>query len=138
MDAENRSAGLSKLTGHVVTRWYRAPELILLQETYNEQIDMWSLGCIFGELLGMLQENFPNPRDRGPLFQGSTCYPLSPHREARTDYQHYYCRQSKDQLNLIFDIVGTPDFETIERLDKVRKDFLGVFGDRVYVYLKIF
>jgi serine/threonine protein kinase len=28
-----------QLTGHVVTRWYRAPELILLQENYTEQID---------------------------------------------------------------------------------------------------
>ena len=36
-----------QLTQHVVTRWYRAPELILLQEYYNAEIDMWSVGCIF-------------------------------------------------------------------------------------------
>lgn len=59
------------LTGHVVTRWYRAPELILLQENYTEQIDMWSLGCIFAELLGMIKDNFRNPKDRCPLFQGN-------------------------------------------------------------------
>merc|ERR1719229_1714566 len=35
------------LTGHVVTRWYRAPELILLQENYTESIDVWSVGCIY-------------------------------------------------------------------------------------------
>lgn len=39
------------LTSHVVTRWYRAPELILIEKTYNSKIDIWSLGCIFGELL---------------------------------------------------------------------------------------
>lgn len=40
------------LTRHVVTRWYRAPEIILLQP-YTAAVDMWSVGCIFGELLGM-------------------------------------------------------------------------------------
>ena len=35
-----------QLTQHVVTRWYRAPELILLQQYYNAEIDIWSVGCI--------------------------------------------------------------------------------------------
>jgi mitogen-activated protein kinase 1/3 len=39
------------LTSHVVTRWYRAPELILIEKNYNSKIDVWSLGCIFAELL---------------------------------------------------------------------------------------
>lgn len=34
-----------QLTQHVVTRWYRAPELIL-QNPYNDAIDVWSVGCI--------------------------------------------------------------------------------------------
>ena len=44
-----------QLTGHVVTRWYRAPELILLEKDYGPAIDMWSIGCIFAELLGMMK-----------------------------------------------------------------------------------
>jgi len=39
------------LTQLVVTLWYRAPELLLGTESYGPEIDMWSLGCIFGELL---------------------------------------------------------------------------------------
>lgn len=39
------------LTQLVVTLWYRAPELLLGAENYGPEIDMWSLGCIFGELL---------------------------------------------------------------------------------------
>jgi len=39
-----------ELTGHVVTRWYRAPELILLEKDYTSAIDVWSVGCIFAEL----------------------------------------------------------------------------------------
>lgn len=39
------------LTQLVVTLWYRAPELLLGTTTYSTEVDMWSVGCIFGELL---------------------------------------------------------------------------------------
>lgn len=41
----------SNLTQLVVTLWYRSPELLLGTTTYDGSVDMWSLGCIFGELL---------------------------------------------------------------------------------------
>lgn len=62
----------------MVTRWYRAPELILLEKDYNEAVDVWAVGCIFAELLSMMQENVPNYQDRKPLFPGGSCFPLSP------------------------------------------------------------
>ncbi|KAL9017573.1 MAG: hypothetical protein Q9185_005080 [Variospora sp. 1 TL-2023] len=40
-----------KLTQLVVTLWYRGPELLLGAESYGAEVDMWSVGCIFGELL---------------------------------------------------------------------------------------
>ncbi len=40
------------MTDYVATRWYRAPEILLGSTRYGVQADMWSLGCIFGELLG--------------------------------------------------------------------------------------
>ena len=39
------------LTQTVVTLWYRAPELLLGSETYSFPVDIWSAGCIVGELL---------------------------------------------------------------------------------------
>lgn len=48
------------MTEHVVTRWYRAPELMLSADgNYTPAIDIWSCGCILAELLG-----------RNPLFAG--------------------------------------------------------------------
>lgn len=47
------------MTEYVVTRWYRAPELLLSCDTYGPAIDIWSVGCILGELLG-----------RRPMFPG--------------------------------------------------------------------
>lgn len=52
---------LKAMTPLVVTLWYRAPELLLGAKTYNANIDMWSVGCIFGELLC-----------KKPLFRGTT------------------------------------------------------------------
>jgi mitogen-activated protein kinase 1/3 len=47
------------LTEYVVTRWYRAPEIMLACQEYTKAIDVWSVGCIFAELLA-----------RQPLFPG--------------------------------------------------------------------
>lgn len=37
-------------TNCVVTRWYRPPELLLGERKYTAAIDMWGVGCIFGEM----------------------------------------------------------------------------------------
>ena len=41
------------MTDYIATRWYRAPELILLERKYSNAIDIWSVGCILGELMTM-------------------------------------------------------------------------------------
>lgn len=40
------------LTDYVATRWYRAPEILLGSTSYTKGVDMWSCGCILGEMLG--------------------------------------------------------------------------------------
>ncbi|KAG7699577.1 hypothetical protein KL930_001791 [Ogataea haglerorum] len=55
----NKNHRSSNITNYVATRWYRAPELILTRKQYGKEIDMWAVGCIFGELYG-----------RKPLFIG--------------------------------------------------------------------
>ncbi|OIW04859.1 hypothetical protein TanjilG_13699 [Lupinus angustifolius] len=47
------------MTEYVVTRWYRAPELLLNCSEYTSAIDIWSVGCILGEIM-----------TRQPLFPG--------------------------------------------------------------------
>lgn len=43
--------GLDRYTNRVITLWYRAPELLLGTEQYGPEVDMWSVGCLFYELL---------------------------------------------------------------------------------------
>ena len=47
------------MTEYVVTRWYRAPEVMLCSQHYTSAVDIWSTGCCFAELIGVK-----------PLFQG--------------------------------------------------------------------
>jgi cyclin-dependent kinase 7 len=69
------------------TQWYRAPELLLGACEYNAGVDVWSAGCIFGELW------------RGePLFPGTTLLDVSGNNEI-------------DQLGKIFMRLGTPNLE---------------------------
>lgn len=39
------------MTSQVVTRWYRAPELLFGSRSYTAAVDMWAAGCIFAELM---------------------------------------------------------------------------------------
>lgn len=49
--SRNISEGLEDLTEYVVTRYYRAPEIMLSSHEYTKAVDIWSLGCTFAEML---------------------------------------------------------------------------------------
>ncbi|ETN97272.1 hypothetical protein RFI_40261 [Reticulomyxa filosa] len=112
-----------QLTRHVVTRWYRAPEVMLfsLRREYLKAVDLWSVGCIFAELLMMLRDNCPDCKQRGALFPGHSCFPLSAKKEDAY-------KDKMDQLNVIFDVIGTPSRESVSKIadDKARQHLLNL------------
>ncbi|KAG1548284.1 hypothetical protein G6F51_003749 [Rhizopus arrhizus] len=71
----------------VVTIWYRAPELLFGSRHYTKAVDMWAVGCIFGELLALK-----------PIFKGE---------EAKMDNKKSVPFQ-RSQLTKIFEVMGTP------------------------------
>ena len=102
------------LSVHVVSRWYRAPELILIETNYTSSIDVWSVGCIFGELMMMIKENAKTFMDRTPLFPGQSCFPLSPPGSKKVKVNEFgFPNEKADQLNIIFDVIGSPDEESM-------------------------
>jgi mitogen-activated protein kinase 1/3 len=119
-----------QLTGHVVTRWYRPPEIILLEKDYGAPIDIWSVGCIFAELLSMMKENAATYQDRQPLFPGSSCFPLSPDHKVSVKKGAFPSSQT-DQINVIFDVIGTPTEEEISFVtDSKALEYLKTFVPR--------
>jgi len=59
---------LRQYTHEVVTLWYRAPEVLLGAKTYGIGLDMWSVGCIFAEMLTN-KPLFPGDSEIDELFQ---------------------------------------------------------------------
>lgn len=57
---EHLQEDVTMSTAYVQTRWYRAPELLLNNPNATKKVDMWSVGCIFAELIS-----------RAVLFRGS-------------------------------------------------------------------
>jgi cyclin-dependent kinase len=48
-------------THEVVTLWYRAPDILMGSKKYSTSVDIWSVGCIFAELV-----------NKKPLFSGAS------------------------------------------------------------------
>ena len=48
----------------MVTLWYRAPEILLGAKHYSTPVDIWSIGCIFAEMI-----------NQRPLFPGDSVSP---------------------------------------------------------------
>ncbi|WVN88459.1 uncharacterized protein L203_103670 [Cryptococcus depauperatus CBS 7841] len=63
---------LGDMTQLVVTLWYRAPELLLGATEYSMAVDMWSIGCIFAELM-QAEPLFPG---RGEIDQINKIFQL--------------------------------------------------------------
>lgn len=68
------------MTEYVATRWYRAPELMLSVHQFTKAIDVWSVGCIFAEMLG-----------RAALFPGSNYL-------NQLQVQYIYCSELLDPI----------------------------------------
>lgn len=81
----------------VVTIWYRAPELLLGARHYTSAIDLWAVGCIWGELLALR-----------PMFKGE---------EARMAPKMKSAPFQGNQLGKIVDILGTPGRHCWPRID---------------------
>ncbi|KAI9496452.1 kinase-like domain-containing protein [Zychaea mexicana] len=82
----------------VVTIWYRAPELLFGSRHYTKAVDMWAVGCIFGELLALK-----------PIFKGE---------EAKMDSKKNVPFQ-RSQLTKIFEVLGTPTKERWPTIDQL-------------------
>lgn len=71
------------MSPHVMSRWYRAPEIILKEKEYGFASDNWSIGCILAEMMNFASDSFEKKTDERIVFQGVSCFPLSPCHEMK-------------------------------------------------------
>jgi mitogen-activated protein kinase 1/3 len=69
---------------------------------------MWSIGCIFAQLLQMSDKKV-RPDQRFPLFPGGSCYSLSGEANRRVHHD--------DQINMIVNVLGTPGKHELRYLE---------------------
>ncbi|GEM_PF-1462246 len=118
----SRETNSPLLTPRVVTRGYRAPEIIMQGAgNYGLPVDMWSIGCIFAQML-MMQTQL---EDRDPLFRGDSCFPLSCENGQKS-------RLPLDQLNVIFGCLGAPTDEDLASIlpDETTREYLKTLPQR--------
>jgi cyclin-dependent kinase len=92
----------------IVTLWYRAPEVLLGSRHYSTGVDMWSVGCIFAEMI-MRQPLFPGDSEIDEIFRIFRCAPPS-------FFIHTMPDEGADRAPLLLAtwrgrLLGTPDEE---------------------------
>ncbi|KAL4514063.1 hypothetical protein Ndes2526A_g09121 [Nannochloris sp. 'desiccata'] len=98
------------LTRVVATPCYRAPEVVMSRGGYSSALDMWGIGCIFGELLQRVAYigSASNPNLAvAPLF-ALHCFPKTP--ETGETFGRPECAGTRRELQALFDVVGTPSW----------------------------
>eukprot|EP00656_Telonema_subtile_P014865 TRINITY_DN17696_c0_g1_i1.p1 TRINITY_DN17696_c0_g1~~TRINITY_DN17696_c0_g1_i1.p1 ORF type:complete len:490 (+),score=105.76 TRINITY_DN17696_c0_g1_i1:119-1588(+) len=104
-----------QMTQHVVTRWYRAPELILRKKDYSTAIDMWSVACVIAEMLPLLSADKSIRGKRKVLFPGKSSWGMSP-----ASYESFSSESDfmqNGQMLVIFDKLGTPSPEEVAKVE---------------------
>ena len=94
-DQERRNLQKRNMSLHVGSRWYRAPEISLIEKQYDFATDMWSFGCIIHELIQYFialnfthKESFKKDFQKlRYIYQSNSCFPLSPYEENKKDKQ---------------------------------------------------
>jgi serine/threonine protein kinase len=92
-------------THEVVTLWYRAPEILLGGRQYSTPVDVWSIGCIFAELVTR-QPLFPGDSEIDELFKifrqlGTPTEETWPGVTAYRDYKPTFPQWSSKPLNTV-------------------------------------
>ncbi|GLC43103.1 hypothetical protein PLESTB_000862900 [Pleodorina starrii] len=105
------------LTSLVCTPCYRAPEVVMSRGGYSSAIDMWSAGCVFGELLqraAYLGKASTPHLQVAPVF-AITGKPLTPHAGQRYGVTEPGGSASAfAELSALFSVIGTPAWACIE------------------------
>eukprot|EP00898_Chlorokybus_atmophyticus_P002351 jgi/Chlat1/3116/Chrsp21S03349 len=104
-------------TRAVVTPCYRAPEVIMSNGYYTDKIDVWSAGCIFGELMQRLRpKGAPSRYAPGatPLFE----IRYQPGYSGSTMENKQDLRPLLEQIASIVSVIGTPSWHEIDGIQR--------------------
>jgi len=110
----------NNFTSRVVTRWYRGPEILLGSNTYGAAIDIWSLGCIFAEMISF-KTLFPGNSDIDQLKKilRTLGTPTEDEWDGITKMKNYSIHWSKYRGNGLYEIFKDFDLDGVDLLNKM-------------------
>jgi len=126
-----------EMTEHVITRWYRAPEVILSQP-YTAAVDVWSVGCILAELFGMQKENRPDYKMRKPIFPGDRYVDIS-NQNIETEHSNSSTLKANRTLflELIFQLFHSSCGDLSAESEETYVDWLGGESGQIMIIFKV-
>jgi len=107
-------------THEVVTLWYRAPEVLLGSRHYSTAIDMWSVGCIFAEMIMQGQPLFPGDSEIDQIFKifrilGTPNEEIWPGVSSLPDYKPTFPQWSRQDLSRIVPTLDEVGLDMLKR-----------------------
>ncbi len=105
------------LTRVIATPCYRAPEVVMSRGGYTDAIDIWGLGCIFGEMLSRIRYvgSAATPRLQvAPMFAVREL-PTTP--GPGETFGTTSCSMTKKELRVLFDVIGTPTWHDAGQIE---------------------
>jgi len=107
-------------THEVVTLWYRAPEVLLGARHYSTAIDMWSVGCIFAEMVMQGAPLFPGDSEIDQIFKifrilGTPNEEIWPGVSGLPDYKPTFPQWSRQELSRIVSNLDENGLDMLQR-----------------------
>jgi cyclin-dependent kinase 2 len=114
------SIPLSYYTDEVVTLWYRAPEILLGMRNYETPVDLWSIGCIFAEMI-IGKPLFPGTSEIDQLYKifymlGTPTEIIWPNVTHLQDFSDSFPKWSKNRLRDCMPEIEDVEFDIISRM----------------------
>jgi cyclin-dependent kinase len=107
-------------THEVVTLWYRAPEVLLGSRHYSTAVDMWSVGCIFAEMVMQGSPLFPGDSEIDQIFKifrilGTPNEQAWPGVSSLPDYKPTFPQWSKQDIARIIPTLDEAGVDMLKR-----------------------
>lgn len=107
-------------THEVVTLWYRAPEILLGQAVYHSSVDIWSVGCIFAEMVCRVPL-FPGDSEIDQLFKvfrvlGTPCESMWPGVSALPDFKDTFPKWPTRPLREVVPMLEPAGLDLLQRM----------------------
>ncbi len=109
-----------QFTHEVITLWYRAPEILLGSKHYSTPVDLWSIGCIFAEMVNQ-KPLFPGDSEIDEIFKifqirGTPEEKTYPGVTALPDYKDIYPKWRKQDLKSLVPTLCAAGLDLLDKL----------------------